>query len=106
MVGSDADQDAWYRNTATQFGGAIARLAAAYERDIEKRADLAQEIHFALWRSYAHFRGACSLRTWVYRVAHNVAASHVLSQRRARTANGSPSTKRRLFRLCKTSKAS
>jgi RNA polymerase sigma-70 factor (ECF subfamily) len=35
-----------------------------------------------LWRSLTSFGGRCSLRTWVYRVAHNVAASHVLRRRR------------------------
>lgn len=29
------------------------------------------------------FDGRCSLRTWVYRVAHNAAASHALARRRA-----------------------
>jgi RNA polymerase sigma factor (sigma-70 family) len=44
--------------------------------------DLLQEIHIALWRSLAAFGERCSLRTWVYRVAHNVAATHVLRNRR------------------------
>ena len=39
---------------------------------------------FSLWRSFAHFDQRCSLRTWVYRVAHNVATRHVLRQRRMR----------------------
>ena len=38
----------------------------------------------ALWRSFEGFDGRCSLRTWVYRVAHNTAASHVIRQRRIR----------------------
>lgn len=38
----------------------------------------------ALWRSFAAFDGRCSLRTWVYRVAHNVATSQVI-RRRGRT---------------------
>src|SRR5947199_9397093 len=50
--------------------------------DHEKRRDLNQEIHFQLWRSFASFDARCSLRTWVYRVAHHVAASHVLRERR------------------------
>jgi RNA polymerase sigma-70 factor (ECF subfamily) len=34
-------------------------------------------MHCALWTSLARFAGQCSLKTWVYRVAHNVAADHV-----------------------------
>ena len=47
-------------------------------------ANLLQEIHVALWRSFRGFDGRCSLRTWIYRVSHNVGASHVLRQRRVR----------------------
>jgi len=41
-----------------------------------------QDVHLALWRSLASFDGRCSLRTWVYRVAHNAATSYVIRQRR------------------------
>ena len=58
------------------------RLARAYEADAGRRGDLVQEIHIALWRSFSGFDGRCSLRTWVYRVAHNAATSYVLRQRR------------------------
>ncbi len=34
-----------------------------------------------MWRSLARFDHRCSMRTWVYRVAHNVATSHVLRPR-------------------------
>jgi len=54
----------------------------AYEADPEKRRDLSQDIHFQLWRSFQRYDARCSLRTWVYRVAHHVAASHVLRERR------------------------
>ncbi len=75
-------QDDLYTHAVADYGAALDRLARSYEADPEKRRDLAQEIHFALWRSLAGFRRQCSLRTWVYRVAHNVAASHVLKQKR------------------------
>jgi RNA polymerase sigma-70 factor (ECF subfamily) len=52
--------------------------------DAEVRRDLLQEIHFQLCRSFAHFDRRCSLRTWVYRVAHNVATGHMIRQRRIR----------------------
>ena len=41
-----------------------------------------QDIHAQLWRSFAYFEGQCSERSWVYRVAHNVAVSHMMTRRR------------------------
>src|SRR5258706_16471578 len=40
-----------------------------------------QDIHVALWQSLSRFEGRCSMRTWVYRVAHNVATSQVIRRR-------------------------
>ena len=71
-----------YREIAGSFGAALQRLARAYEANAENRQDLLQEIHFALWRSLEGYDGRCSVRTWVYRVAHNTATSHVLRRRR------------------------
>jgi RNA polymerase sigma-70 factor (ECF subfamily) len=73
-----------YEQAVDTFGSSLDRLARAYELDSELRRDLLQEIHFQLWRSFAQFDGRCALRTWVYRVAHNVAAGHVIRQRRIR----------------------
>lgn len=78
------DPRALYAEAAAAFGPALARLAQGYERDPHRRQDLLQEIHFALWRSLATFDGRCALRTWVYRVAHNVGASHAVRDRRGR----------------------
>ena len=71
-------QEQRYAEAAAAFGPALERLARAYERDPDRRRDLLQEIHVALWRSLARFDGRCSLRTWVYRVAHNTATSKAL----------------------------
>lgn len=65
-----------------QFGSSLERLARAYEADPEKRRDLSQDIHFQLWRSFRRYDARCSLRTWIYRVAHHVATSHVVRERR------------------------
>jgi len=77
-AGRASGQEQRYAEAAAAFGPALERLARAYERDADKRSDLLQEIHVALWRSLARFDGRCSLRTWVYRVAHNTATSKVL----------------------------
>ncbi len=74
-----------YEDAATVYGAALERLARAYEADPEIRRDLLQDIHVALWRSFAGFDGRCSVRTWIYRVAHNVGASHVMRQSRSRS---------------------
>ena len=66
-----------YQQAGEQFAPAIARLARAMERDADKAHDLEQDIHLELWRSFARFGGDCALKTWVFRVAHNVAADHV-----------------------------
>ena len=71
-------RDRLYAEAAAEFGAAVERLARGYERDPDKRRDLLQEIHVALWRSLGRFDGRCSLRTWVYRVGHNTATSHAI----------------------------
>jgi RNA polymerase sigma-70 factor (ECF subfamily) len=83
-VDKPADQsDELYKEASALCGAALRRLARGYEADPEKRRDLLQEIHIELWRSLRLFDGRCSLQTWVYRVAHNVAASHIVRSRRA-----------------------
>jgi RNA polymerase sigma-70 factor, ECF subfamily len=78
-------QSRLYDEAVEAFGAAIERLARSYELDPHKRQDLLQNIHLNLWRSLDRFEGQCSLRTWVYRVAHNVAATHVMDERRRRS---------------------
>jgi len=79
-----AGQDELYREAADTYAAALDRLAHAYEADPDTRRDLLQDIHLQLWRSFAQFDQRCSLRTWVYRVAHNVATSHVVRRSRIR----------------------
>lgn len=78
------DQDARYADAVAQWGAGLQRLARAYEADPERRRDLLQDMHVTLWKSFAAFDGRCSVRTWVYRVAGNVAASHVAREKRDR----------------------
>ncbi|MFZ0805764.1 MAG: RNA polymerase sigma factor [Candidatus Sulfotelmatobacter sp.] len=82
MPGLASTQDEFYEQARVEYAAALQRLATAYEADLETRHDLLQDIHVALWRSFANFNGLCSMRTWVYRVAHNAAVSHIVRQRR------------------------
>ena len=81
----DKLSDDLYKDAILAHGPALDRLARAYEANSEDRRDLLQEIHLALWRSFAGWDARCSLRTWVYRVAHNAATSHAMRQRRTKT---------------------
>jgi RNA polymerase sigma-70 factor (ECF subfamily) len=82
VAAKTTSQNAQYEKAATEFGDAIGRLAYAYERDPDKRKDLVQDIHFELWKSFKIFDGRSSIRTWVYRVAHNTGASHISKNKR------------------------
>jgi RNA polymerase sigma-70 factor (ECF subfamily) len=82
ILAGQTNQDGLYGEALDQFGPALERLARAYEADPEKRRDLSQDIHFQLWRSFQNYNSRCSLRTWVYRVAHHVAVSHIIRERR------------------------
>src|SRR6478735_12563136 len=77
-----AVQDRLYSQAAAEFAAPLDRVIRAHEADPALQPDLRQEIHLALWRSFSSFDHRCSLRTWVYRVAHNIAATHVLRAKR------------------------
>lgn len=82
--GSPARRDALYAALDAGLCAAVERLARGYEANEARRQELVQEIHVALWRSFATFDERCSTRTWVLRVAHNVASTHVARARRAK----------------------
>lgn len=84
LAGVRSLQDSRYVASIEQFGPALSRLARAYEADADRRRDLLQEIHVALWKSFAVFDERCSLRTWVYRIAHIIGIKHVTASRRLR----------------------
>lgn len=78
----EAEQDRAFAEAIDRFGPALARMARGYEADPDLRRDLEQDVQVALWQSFAHFDGRCALSTWVWRVAHNRATSHMLAHRR------------------------
>src|SRR5580693_10499998 len=61
----------------SEYGAAISRLAFSYEAVASVREELVQEIALAIWKALPHFRGECSERTFVYRIAHNRGLTHV-----------------------------
>ena len=57
-------------------GAALQRLALVYARDAADAQDLFQDICYAIWRALPSFREESSLRTFVFRIAHNRGLSH------------------------------
>lgn len=60
---------------------ALRRLAASYATVPSDRDDLLQEIAMALWRALPTFRGECSERTFLFRIAHNRCVTHLSRKR-------------------------
>ena len=63
-----------------RHSGIVFKVANSYARDIDDRAELAQEIAAQLWHAWSKYDPARSVSTWMYRVALNVAISHVRKQ--------------------------
>jgi len=83
-VEADVSLRARFEAIARDHGPALQRFTRGYEADAGRQADLTQEILVAIWRALPTFEGRSSMRTWVYRVAHNVAVSHVVKSSRDR----------------------
>jgi RNA polymerase sigma factor (sigma-70 family) len=71
------------RRILSQYAPLCHRLAASHEADRERARDLAQEILVAVWRAWPAFRGQCSERTYVARIAQYRIATHVTRAVRA-----------------------
>jgi RNA polymerase sigma-70 factor (ECF subfamily) len=81
---SRADLEEWFNALLAAHGPALSRLASAYTRGQGDREDLLQEIALAIWGALPRFRGECSERTFLFRIAHNRAIAH-LGRRRLPT---------------------
>lgn len=64
------------------YASPMRRLCAAYAGNALDREDLFQDIFLAVWRALPAFRGDASVRTWIYRIAHNVALTWRARDRR------------------------
>jgi RNA polymerase sigma-70 factor, ECF subfamily len=78
---SRAELEQWFDTVLAAHGPALGRLASSYTRTTGEREDLLQEIALAIWTALPHFRGECSERTFLFRIAHNRAIAHVSRRR-------------------------
>ncbi len=65
------------------YGALLSRVASSYEANDALQQELLQEIAVAVWQAMARFKGNSSVKTYILKVAHNRAVSHVASQVRA-----------------------
>ena len=78
MIGQDRHQG--FASVLQRHAGIVFKVANTYARLPEDRADLAQEITAQLWHAWPRYDATRSVTTWMYRVALNVAISHVRVQ--------------------------
>ena len=67
------DYTSQFADIMATYAAPVRRLCGAYAASRADRDDLFQDIFFAVWRALPGFRGDASTRTWLYRIAHNVA---------------------------------
>ncbi|GAA6183879.1 sigma-70 family RNA polymerase sigma factor [Aliiglaciecola sp. NS0011-25] len=60
-----------------EYGPLLSRVASSYEANQHLQQELLQEISLAVWQSLKAFKGNSSLKTYILRVAHNKAVTHV-----------------------------
>lgn len=70
------DRDEFVRQLQ-QHAGIVRKVSAGYARDHEERRDLMQEIVLQLWRAWPRYEPERRFSTWMYRIALNVAISHL-----------------------------
>ena len=78
----ESDYKTQFSGIMDTFAGPIRRLCTAYAFSAADREDLFQDIFLAVWRALPGFRGEASVRTWLYRIAHNVAFTWQTRDRR------------------------
>lgn len=74
-----ADTQQQFVELLERHRGIVFKVAGMYCRNPEDRADIAQEIAAQLWRAFPNYDAARPFATWMYRVALNVAISHLRS---------------------------
>lgn len=79
------DYEGQFRRLIEEYANPIRRLCTAYAADDADRQDLFQDVFLAVWRALPRFRGQASVRTWMYRIAHNVALTWQTRDRRRRS---------------------
>lgn len=80
---ADRERQRQFEDLLCEHQRIVFKIAGMYAGDARDREDLAQEIAVQLWRSFGTFDASrAKFSTWLYRVALNVAISHMRSAKR------------------------
>jgi RNA polymerase sigma-70 factor (ECF subfamily) len=71
LSGLQAGDERAYEQLIERFQAPIYNLAFRLLNDQADASDVLQEVFLKVFRNIGHFRGDCSLRTWLYRIAVN-----------------------------------
>lgn len=74
-------RDQLFQQLVSDHGAGVARVAGSYARNGAERDDLLQDIWLAVWRALPSFRGDASLKTFVFRIAHNRSVTSLARRR-------------------------
>lgn len=63
-----------------EYSGVLSRVASTYEANISIQQELFQEICVAVWQAMGRFQNNSSVKTYILKIAHNRAVSHVAKE--------------------------
>ncbi|MBO1254740.1 sigma-70 family RNA polymerase sigma factor [Alteromonas sp. 5E99-2] len=76
-----------FSTVLSEHQGLLSRVANSYEADPELQKELFQEISIAVWQALRSFKQESSIKTYILRIAHNRAVSHVAKEVRTVRSN-------------------
>ena len=79
---ADAELQQRFEGLLAKHQRIVFKVARVYAHTVHDRDDLAQEITAQLWRAFPGYDAQRTFSTWMYRIALNVAISHVRSSSR------------------------
>lgn len=71
-----------FAETIAEFQPLLARVVSSYEYNTALQQELMQEIALCVWQALPRFNAQSSLKTYVLKIAHNRAVTHVATQQR------------------------
>lgn len=69
-----------FEQVFSQYGALLSRVANSYEANEALQQELLQEIALAVWQGLSRFKGNSSVKTYILKIAHNRAVTHVANQ--------------------------